>query len=133
MVMLGARAELPGTSSGRRTGGDARPETPPARLRSFLAPGGPHALVIRVFLSRGLDRLPSLPANQSHRYQNHSASRARSLAHPPRPHLPDRDRPPLNNSHPLALALPSALAVRFLALLAGSGPHRRRHSFRRLG
>ena len=28
------------------------------------------------FLSRGLDRLPSLLANQSRRYQNHSASRA---------------------------------------------------------
>jgi protein-S-isoprenylcysteine O-methyltransferase Ste14 len=47
-------------------------------------------LVIRSFLSRGLDRLPCLLANQSHQYQNHSASRARRLAHPPRPHLPDR-------------------------------------------
>lgn len=75
----------------------------------------------------------SLLANQSHRYQNHSAPRAGSLARPPRPHLPDRDHPPLDNSHPAALALRSALAVRLLALLAGSCGHHRRNSFRRLG
>src|SRR5271165_3697665 len=105
---------------------------PPAYV-VFLAPGGPHALVIRIFLSRGLDRLPSLLANQSHQYQRHPAPRAGCLPHPARLHFPDRDRPPLDNSHPAALALPAALAGWLFALLVGSRPHRRRHSFRRLG
>src|ERR1700733_10702175 len=98
-----------------------------------LGTGGPHALVIRIFLSRGLDRLPSLLANQSHQYQNHSASRARSLAHPPRSLFAYRDRLTLYPSHPGALGLRPALAVWFLALLAGSRPHRRGSSLRRLG
>ena len=65
--------------------------------------------------------------------KSHPASRARSLAHPPRPHLPDRDRFTLDTSHPAALALRPALAAELLAILAGSRPHRRRPSLRRLG
>jgi len=70
--MLGARAEL-----GRVLAlADEQVATlgldpPRPAYVVFLAPGGPHALVIRIFLSRGLDRLPSLLANESHRYQNH--------------------------------------------------------------
>jgi hypothetical protein len=42
-------------------------------------------------------------------------------------------RPALDNSHPAALALSSALAGWVLALLAGSYRHGRRPSLRRLG
>ena len=48
---------------------------------------------------------------------------SRLLAHPARLHFPDRDRPPLDNSHPAALALPPALAGWLLALLAGGCRH----------
>jgi len=51
------------------------------------------------------------------RYQNHPAPGAGRLAHPAGPRLPDRDRPPLDNSYPAALALPPALAVWHQALL----------------
>src|SRR5580658_8018238 len=92
-----------------------------------------NALVLRIFLSRGLDSLFSLLADQSRQYQDHPAPRAGCLAHPARLHLPDRDRPPLSNSHPAVLALPPALAGGVLALLAGSSRHPRRPSVRRLG
>src|SRR5580692_5891460 len=92
-----------------------------------------NALVLRILLSRGVDRLCSLLANQGRRYQNRPAPRARRLANPAGPHLPDRDSPPLDNSHPVALALPPALAVWHLALLDWSCCYRRRPSLRRLG
>src|SRR5579864_951013 len=65
---------------------------PPSAYVVFLAPGGPHALVLRIFLSRGVDRFCSLLADQSCGYQSYAASRARRLARPPRLHLPDRHR-----------------------------------------
>src|ERR1700691_65771 len=69
-----------------------------------------NALVLRVFLSRGLDFLSSLLADQSRQDQIHPAPRAGCFAHPARLRLPDRDRPPLDNAHPAALPLPPALA-----------------------
>ena len=78
------------------------------------------------------DRLYSLLASQGRR-QNFPAPRARRLGHPASPHLPDRDCPPLNNSHPAAVALPPALAVWHLALLDWSCCYRRRPSLRCLG
>jgi protein-S-isoprenylcysteine O-methyltransferase Ste14 len=57
-------------------------------------------LVLRIFLSRGLDRFCSLLADQSCGHQGHAASRARILAHSPRPHLPDRNLFTLDPSHP---------------------------------
>src|ERR1700721_1587471 len=79
-----------------------------------------NALVLRIFLSRGLVFLSSLLADQSRQYQNPPAPRAGCLAHSACLHLPDRDRPPLDNSHPAALALSPAMAGWLLALLAGS-------------
>ena len=40
-------------------------ELPWAACVVLLAPGGPHALVLRIFLSRGLDRFCPLLADQS--------------------------------------------------------------------
>jgi protein-S-isoprenylcysteine O-methyltransferase Ste14 len=53
----------------------------------MTARGGLNALVLRVFLSRGVDFLSSLLADQGHQYQNHPAPRAGCLAHPARLHL----------------------------------------------
>ncbi|HEY6766888.1 MAG TPA: hypothetical protein VI386_19175 [Candidatus Sulfotelmatobacter sp.] len=47
--------------------------------------------------------------------------------------LPGRDPPSFDNSHPAAVALPSALAVWHLALLDWSRCYRRGPSLRRLG
>src|SRR5580698_4210924 len=55
------------------------------------------------------------------------------LAYPASLHDADRDHPPLDNSHPAALALPPTLAGWHLALLAGSCRHHRRPSVRHLG
>ncbi len=49
------------------------------------------------------------------------------------PRVPDRDRPPLDTSHPAALALPPDLAVWHLALSNWSCCYRWRPSLRRLG
>ena len=87
-----------------------------------------NALVLRIFLSCGLDFLFSLLADQSRRYQNRPAPRAGCLVHSARFHFPDRVRPPLDNSHPAALALPPALAGWVLALLAESCRHDPRSS-----
>src|SRR5882724_5803527 len=127
------RSELPATSS-LCFGCFSDLELPLAHLRKRLqSPEVLNALVLRIFLPRGLDRLCSLLADQSYGYQSHPASRARSLAHPPRPHLPDRHRFTFHTSHPAALALRPALAAWLLAILAGSRRHRRRPSLRRLG
>src|SRR5689334_15256156 len=69
-----------------------------------------NVLVLCSFLSRLVDRLYSLLADQGRRYQKFPAPRAERLAHPEGTHLPDRDRPALDTSHPAALALPPALA-----------------------
>src|ERR1039458_9347657 len=109
-------------------------EVPLAHLRKHpQRPEVLNALVLRIFLSRGLDFLFSLLADQSRQYQIHPAPRAGCLAHLACLHLPDRDRPPLDDSHPAALSLSPALAGWPFALLAGSCRHHRRPSVRRLG
>src|SRR5579863_8537364 len=109
-------------------------EPPFARPRKRVQPMEVlDALVLRVVLSRGLDRLSSLLADQGRQYQNHPASRAGCHAHPASPRLPHRDRPPFDISHPASLALPPALARWLVVLLAGSSRPRRRPSLRRLG
>src|ERR1700730_14731522 len=109
-------------------------ELPLALLRNMsISSAVLNPLVLGIFLSRGLDFIFSLLADQSRQYQNHPAPRAGCLAHPARLHFPDRDRPPLDNSHPAALALPPALAGWLLALLSGSCCHDPRPSVRRRG
>ena len=51
---------------------------------------------------------------------NTKTTQAGCLAHPACLHLPDRDRPPLDNSHPAALALSSAMAVGFWPFWLGA-------------
>src|ERR1700691_5657538 len=94
-------------------------ELPLAHLRKHLRrPEVLNALALRIFLSRGLDFIFPLLADQSRQYQNPPAPRAGCLAHPARLHFPDCDRPALDSSHPAAMALPAALAGWPLALLA---------------
>src|SRR5260370_41925971 len=129
-------SQVTGWAFDRHRGGEmSRALEPPlAHLRKHLQrPEVLNALVLRIFLSRGLDFLFSLLADQSRQYQNHPAPRAGCLAHPALPHFPARDRPPLDNSHPAALALPPALAAWPLALLPGTCRHHRRPSVRCLG
>jgi hypothetical protein len=96
-------------------------ELPLAHLRKHLQrPEVLNALVLRIFLSCGLDFLFSLLADQSRQYQNHPAARAGCLAHPARLHFADRDHPPLDNSHPAALALPPTLADWFWPFWLGA-------------
>src|SRR5580698_4042421 len=125
-------AALPGSmtrTATRLSSGSRCPQSP----KRLSLSGGPHALAIRSFLSRGLDRVCSLLAGQGGEHSNHPASGASSLAYLPRSHFGDRDGFAHCTSHPAAPALRPALAVWVLALLDGSRPHHRRPSFRRLG
>src|SRR5215469_16429469 len=59
--------------------------SPPRIIVSVSPTVGPevlNALVLRIFLSRRVDRLYSLLADQGRRYQNFPAPRAERVAHP---------------------------------------------------
>src|ERR1700691_2206387 len=79
------------TFDGHRGGETSRALEPAlARLRkNRRRPEVLNALVLRVLLSRGLDSILSLLADQSRQDQNHPAPRTGCLAHPARLHFPD--------------------------------------------
>src|SRR5579862_3491892 len=91
------------------------------------------AVVLRRFLSRGLDRFSCLLADQGGPHQNHDAPGAGCVAHRSGPRIRDRDRSAFDDSHSASLALSPALAGWALAVLARRRDHGGRPSFRCLG